>query len=119
MSEDRWVEGLAGTDLSSLEGLAVAFRPYRQYTDGWDHDHCESCMAGPNESDPTDLHEGWTTTSEYDYGAEYLWLCDSCYQRFKHRLGLREVDDPRPVRQKGLGRVAQEHLTTKPPRINQ
>ncbi len=94
-------EGLAGADLSDLRGVEFARRPYRQYTRDWDHDHCESCMAGFSEDAPGDLREGWTTTAEYEPGAEYTWLCDSCFGCLQEQLGLRAVEDARSVRPLG------------------
>lgn len=99
--ESDWVEGVLGTDITFLRDVAFSRRPYRQPSQTWDHDHCTSCMAKFSERGPDDLREGWTTTDEYVRGAEYEWLCDECFALFRERLGLREVEDSRPVREVG------------------
>lgn len=101
-SGEEWVEGLAGTDLTYLRGVAFSHRPYRQYTRSWDHDHCASCTAGFSEDEPGDLREGWTTTADYEPGAEYDWLCETCFSRLQRPLRLRVVEDPRPARPLGV-----------------
>ena len=85
-ADERWVSGVAGTDITELEGVTFAFRPYAVPRE---HDHCESCMAGFSEDFEHDLHEGWTST---DAGAR-VWLCDPCFQRFRGTLGLRVAAD--------------------------
>lgn len=111
------IEGVAGTDLAYLRGVAFSRRPYRQYTRAWDHDHCSSCMAAFSEDAPGDLHDGWATTPEFERGAEYDWLCDPCFARLREPLGLRVIQDTHPARP---FRSAPEvgSSSSKPPRVH-
>jgi hypothetical protein len=115
--DDSGTLGFAGTDMTSLRGVRFAFRQYRQYTVAWDHDHCSSCMAGFSEAYEGDLHEGWTTTAEFEPGSEYEWLCDRCFQRFKVELDLREVEHDRPLRPMGAPPDVGTQYQ-KPPRVH-
>jgi hypothetical protein len=86
--------GDTGNSLEPLEGAELAFQPYRQQSPEWDHDHCLNCDAGISEDDPTDLHEGWTTTGSHPDGAEYHWICSRCFEKRRGDVGWRAVSDP-------------------------
>jgi hypothetical protein len=98
--------------------VAFSFRPYRRWSSEWDHDHCEGCTAGFSEDHPADLHEGWATTPEYELGAEYSWVCDECFERFRDELDWRVVTDDRPVRPRGLFDEGDATATEKEPRLH-
>ena len=65
-----------------LTGVALCWRTYRPYREGWDHDHCEFCFATFAEANliPDALHEGYSTVDEY------RWICERCFGDFRHRF---------------------------------
>ena len=65
-----------------LQGAVLRFAPYRTVSPAWDHDHCAFCWAKfiPDES------VGYTTTGEYLHGADYTWICPTCFTDFKERF---------------------------------
>jgi hypothetical protein len=79
--------------LASAEGLRgepMIFKPYRQWSEDWNHDHCQACSATLCELDGPDyLHEGWATTEAYEMGAECAWLCAACFEELAGELELR------------------------------
>ncbi len=80
-----------------LKGAALARRPYTARGEGWDHDHCEFCWAtlmdaDAPERDPDALSEGYATTAEHPRGADYHWVCPSCFDDFAAMFGWRVVD---------------------------
>ena len=77
-------------------GTTFVRRPYRAYSDSWDHDHCEFCGTKLVESgSPTArladvLTQGFTTTAEHPRGADYHWVCEPCFRDFAEEFGWRE-----------------------------
>jgi len=67
------------------------WRPYRQRSATWDHDHCEFCWADfalPTLL-PDALHAGYATEDEY------RWICERCFNDFRHRFAW-HVATPKP-----------------------
>src|SRR4051794_12237854 len=85
----------ASGHIEDLRGVAWARRPYRQWTRAWDHDHCEVCNVGFSESGLEDLREGFATTSAFEFGAEYCWVCSPCFERCRDELEWEVVTDAR------------------------
>jgi hypothetical protein len=74
-----------------LRGVAFRRKAYRQYREGWDHDHCAFCGAKFMEAKadvPDTLHEVYAATEAWIHGADYDWLCDECFQFLKTRIDL-------------------------------
>lgn len=70
-----------------LKGVKMQWKKYRQYSDRWDHDHCVVCGAKFAEFDGEDiLHEGYATTGEYPRGADYEWVCKTCFDELQTAL---------------------------------
>jgi hypothetical protein len=71
-----------------LMGKTLYYIRYRNFSEEWDHEHCDFCWAKFSEYDG-DLHEGYCTEPENARGA--CWICPECYndfkERFKWRLG--------------------------------
>jgi DNA-directed RNA polymerase subunit RPC12/RpoP len=81
-------------DQEYLHGVKFHRAPYRQYRPGWDHDHCAGCWAKFAEYDSDQEvieHEGYTTGDDYVHGAEYWWVCLTCFSEFKEAMGWPEV----------------------------
>ena len=66
-----------------LAGAILVRKRYQPYRDDWEHDHCAFCWK--KFSDPDD--EGYTTTEQDPTGANYHWVCTSCFEDFKQRFG--------------------------------
>ncbi len=88
-------------------GVELTFKTYGQYSETWDHDHCEFCFAKflpPNRLDeyrrlaPNDEHEllteGYTTTDSYTRGADYAWICVTCFSDFDDLIKWEVVPQP-------------------------
>ena len=65
-----------------LRGATLSRKPYRRYSKGWDHDHCEFCGAKFGEPDlmPDALHEGYATPDNY------RWICVAWFEDFRDRF---------------------------------
>lgn len=86
-----------------LQGAEFTRRPYRVWSETWEHDHCEFCWAkfmDPNFSDQHRKHiaehsdvltEGYTTTASHQHGADYHWICPTCFEDFAERFGWQAV----------------------------
>jgi len=63
-----------------LKGVALRRKKYSAPSKEWDHDHCAACWARFAEFDgPEILHEGYATTVESKWGADYHWVCPTCF----------------------------------------
>ena len=85
MSKDWRLENLESNPL--LRGARFIRKPYRMYAPNWDHDHCAGCWVkfmeiGTDSPHETILHEGFEVTDDYPKGAEYEWVCPSCFEEF-------------------------------------
>ena len=89
-----------GQDAYLPRGTELTRRPYRLYRDGWDHDHCEFCSATLVESTSPAAErehvvtEGFATTDRHSKGADYYWVCESCFRDFADEFGWTEVPAP-------------------------
>jgi hypothetical protein len=79
-------------------GTAWALKPYRRYTETWDHDHCEFCQAkfieaGTESEWEGDGHahvtRGYAINDEHPKGADYYWVCEPCFADFAAEYGWR------------------------------
>jgi hypothetical protein len=79
-----------------LQGATLVRKPYRAYSDTWEHDHCEFCLAkfveAGSESQPDARIEGYATTADHPKGADYHWICPACFDDFAEMFGWRVVD---------------------------
>jgi hypothetical protein len=85
-----------------LKEAALVRKPYRAYSETWDHDHCEFCgvtFIDPTRSDADRKHgeevltEGYATTAEHPRGADYYWICPKCFDDFAERFRWRAVGE--------------------------
>jgi hypothetical protein len=75
-----------------LRGLRLHRRPYKKWSESWDHDHCAACMAKFAEFNGPDIqHEGYATGDDYRKGAGYEWVCLSCFADLKDEMGWTEA----------------------------
>jgi hypothetical protein len=86
-----------------LSGASWVRKRCRARSEKWEHDHCEFCQAkfmdpdfSPShrtfiEEHPDVLTEGYATTAEHPHGADYHWLCPTCFSDFAERFGWRVV----------------------------
>ena len=75
-----------------LQGVSLRWKPYRIYSESWEHDHCAFCWAKFVDHDYARawgwvweedwLTEGYATTSDYAHGADYEWICAGCFADF-------------------------------------
>jgi hypothetical protein len=79
MVQDDW--RLQGQE-AYLAGAELCWKPYRHYSEAWDHDHCEFCWAKFAEpgSLPEALHAGYATPDDY------RWICKACFDDFCERF---------------------------------
>ena len=77
-----------------LRGACFQRTLYKTNHPDWDHDHCAGCWAkfAENASEPELIEqEGYATTSNYEKGAGYDWVCVTCFALFKDEMGWIEV----------------------------
>ena len=81
--KDKWRIDFA----RHLKGIRLQFRPYIQWNQSWDHDHCSACWAKFAEFDGPDIqHEGYATCDDYRFGACYEWVCTTCFDELKDEM---------------------------------
>jgi hypothetical protein len=70
-----------------LKGQRLAFHRYTQPSETWDHDHCAACWVKFAEFEGPDiLHHGFATGADYQHGALYEWVCETCFKDLKHDM---------------------------------
>jgi hypothetical protein len=67
---------------SYLAGLEWEKRDYFQYSDDWDHDHCEFC--GVKMSVGAKLEE--SIGHGYTAKKGYYWVCEQCFSDFRKQF---------------------------------
>lgn len=73
-----------------LRGVCFLRKPYKRPRPEWDHDHCVACwakLAEPEMESEDVIHEGYATTASYVRGADYEWVCPTCFEEFKSDMG--------------------------------
>ena len=79
-----------------LRGVRFRRAFYKAHHPDWDHDHCVGCWAKFAEhalgSEPIE-QEGYATTSDYQRGAGYDWVCITCFSLFRDDMGWIEVQN--------------------------
>lgn len=88
MSEE-WRAGVLAT-LQYLQGQSFVRKSYQAYRVNWDHDHCAVCgvkLMEPRAEVEDVLHEGYATTSDYQHGEAYDWVCAECFAASKDVMG--------------------------------
>ncbi len=82
-----------------LLGAELVLKRYRAYREDWEHDHCAFCWAKFMDPDfspehkrwvgehPDVLTEGYATTASHPQGADYFWVCPTCFEDFRDRFG--------------------------------
>jgi hypothetical protein len=75
-----------------LKGVVLRRKKYSAPRKDWDHDHCLACWAKLAEFDgPEILHEGYATTAESKWGADYHWICPTCFTELRDVMNWTEV----------------------------
>lgn len=88
MTKDWRAENAEG-----LRGQPLRFKVWKKASETWDHDHCVGCWAKFAEFDgPEILKAGFATTESYARGAEYDWVCETCFNELKAELGWFQVE---------------------------
>jgi hypothetical protein len=71
-----------------LRGQRLRRKTWTKWSDQWDHDHCNGCMAKFAEYDgPHIQKEGYTSCEEYSHGANYAWVCVQCFDELHEQMG--------------------------------
>jgi hypothetical protein len=81
-----------------LEGATLVKKPYRAWSEAWEHDHCAFCWAkfvDPDSSearrareDSQVLTEGYAALGAGPNGEDdYHWVCERCFNDFYSRFG--------------------------------
>ena len=77
---------LQNLESQPLRGVRWVRKVYRVRRPDWTHDHCVGCWAKlmePGVEGDDIIHEGYATTEDYTRGADYDWVCPSCYELFR------------------------------------
>jgi hypothetical protein len=87
-------------------GTTFVRKRYHPHSKTWEHDHCECCGAKLVDPDFSEAHrrlaaqnpdvltEGYATTAEHEKGADYYWICPSCFADFSEEFGWQAVPAP-------------------------
>ena len=65
-------------NVNRLRGQSFRHKKYYQRSETWDHDHCTACWAKFMLREGY-LTEGYAVTEAYKFGADYEWVCESCF----------------------------------------
>ena len=60
-----------------LKGATMQFKKYEQFSEEWDHDHCEFCWAKFSDTIQDALKEGYVTVDNS------RWVCKDCFNDLK------------------------------------
>ena len=80
--------------IKHLRGQSFVRKAYTEYRPGWDHDHCALCwakLAEPGMAGDSIIHEGYAVTSDYEKGADYVWVCPECFALARAEMSWRDV----------------------------
>ena len=83
-----------------LMGATLVWKPYREWSPTWQHDHCAFCTTKFMDRDdvPGALREGYAVQAAGPQGEDdYHWVCATCAHDFRDRFEWRLVgapDDP-------------------------
>ena len=70
--------------VEDLRGVKLRFQKYTRWSETWDHDHCAACGAKFAEHEGLDiLQEGYATCEDYPSGAQYEWVCKTCFHELQ------------------------------------
>jgi hypothetical protein len=70
-----------------LRGQKFRFKRYEPPTPEWKHAHCSGCWAKfMGMDDPEVERSGYAVTSDCEKGADYYWICSSCFAAFQDQL---------------------------------
>ena len=92
MTEDERLKNL--DTISRLRGQSFIRKAYAGYRQDWDHDHCALCwvkLAEPSMAGDGMIHEGYAVTEAYEKGADYEWVCSSCFDVAKDKMSWRDA----------------------------
>lgn len=80
---------------SWLTGATFRRKPYRAWSERWEHDHCAFCwakFADESAAIPDALSEGWAVVA---WGPrrrdDYHWVCPTCFEDFRDRFGWQVI----------------------------
>lgn len=99
-----WVSGDPNNDWrlmgqeKYLAGIVLRRMPYFLWSETWEHDRCEFCMAKfipadedkgvePEHAGKPIQHAGYTNEGVSDQRDHYWWICDECFEDFRDRFG--------------------------------
>jgi hypothetical protein len=77
-----------------LRGQKFVRKDYKHPRPSWDHDHCAVCgqtLVEPDRKASNVTHEGYASTSEYQHGEDYEWICVACFIAFKEDMGWQDA----------------------------
>jgi hypothetical protein len=84
---------LADRQLQDASGGGFTSEEIQCPSKEWDHDHCSACWATFADIEgPEILHEGYATTADYKLGADYDWICPTCFAELRDVMNWTEVD---------------------------
>lgn len=73
--------------LHYLFGSAFTQKPYRKWSDNWDHDHCEVCWRTIAEFEGDNIiRAGYASTATEKWKADYHWICPECFERHREHM---------------------------------
>ena len=90
---DEWRAEILET-LPYLRGQSFIRKPYKAYRADWEHDHCAVCFAKlmeEGEGVEDTLHEGYATTSDYQKGEDFEWVCAECFAASREVMGWKDA----------------------------
>jgi hypothetical protein len=61
-----------------LKAASFRWKKYYRWSESWTHDHCAACRATFSLV-PGDLDEGYAVNEEDIHGADYHWVCKTCF----------------------------------------
>ena len=67
------------------------WKQYYKQSEESDHDHCGACWAKFMIAEGC-LTEGYAVSEEYEHGADYVWICKTCFEDLKMHMNWKVIE---------------------------
>lgn len=83
-------------DVNGTRGMTFQRKPYRAWSEGWDHDRRVACTAKLSEDPTVGLTEGYASAETSAHAEGYHWTCPTCFDELRAELDWHGAPDREP-----------------------